>query len=54
MEWKKNQEAQVEITGVTAQGAGVGRLEGLAVFVPLSVPILLQDRFNDLLVNQPR
>ena len=38
MEWKKNQEAQVEITGVTAQGAGVGRLEGLAVFVPLTAP----------------
>ena len=26
----------------------------LAIFVPLSVPILLQDRFNDLLANQPR
>ena len=38
MEWKKNQVVRLEITGTTAQGAGVGRLEGMAVFVPLTAP----------------
>ena len=38
MEWKKNQEVRLNITGTTAQGAGVGRLEGMAVFVPLTAP----------------
>ena len=38
MEWKKNQEVRLDITGTTAQGAGVGRLEGMAVFVPLTAP----------------
>ncbi len=30
----KNQVVELEITGLTAQGSGVGRVEGMAVFVP--------------------
>ena len=31
---KKNDLVEIEITGLTAEGSGVGRVEGLAVFVP--------------------
>ena len=30
----KNQIAEMEITGITNEGSGVGRLDGMAVFVP--------------------
>lgn len=33
---EKNQLVELEITGMTAQGAGVGRAHGMAVFVPLT------------------
>ena len=33
---KKNEIIQLEITGITNEGNGVGRYEGLAVFVPLT------------------
>ena len=34
---KKNQLVEIEITGITAEGNGVGRVEdGMAVFVPLT------------------
>ena len=33
---KKNEIIQLEITGITNEGNGVGRFEGLAVFVPLT------------------
>ena len=33
---KKNQSVEIEITGITAEGNGVGRAEGMAVFVPLT------------------
>ena len=32
----KNQTVRLEITDITAEGAGVGRYEGMAVFVPLT------------------
>ena len=35
---EKNQLVELEITGMTAQGAGVGRHEGMAVFVPRTAP----------------
>lgn len=35
---KKNDTVTLEITGMTAEGMGVGRYEGLAVFVPLTAP----------------
>ncbi len=38
MEVKKNDMVQMEITGMTTEGMGVGRYEGLAVFVPLTAP----------------
>lgn len=31
---KKNQLAEIEITGITSEGNGVGRYDGMAVFVP--------------------
>lgn len=33
---KKNELIELEITGITNEGSGVGRYEGLAVFVPLT------------------
>ena len=30
----KNQIVELEITSLTAQGSGIGRIEGMAVFVP--------------------
>ncbi len=35
---KKNDVAELEFTGMTAQGAALGRAEGMAVFVPLGAP----------------
>ena len=35
---KKNDVITLEITGMTAEGNGVGRYEGMAVFVPLTAP----------------
>lgn len=34
MSLKKNNEYEIEITGVTSEGSGVGRIENIAVFVP--------------------
>ena len=34
----KNEDITLEITGMTAEGAGVGRHEGFAVFVPYALP----------------
>lgn len=36
MELTKNQKISLEITGYTAEGSGVGRYHGIAVFVPLA------------------
>lgn len=33
---KKNQRIELEITGMTAEGSGVGKYEGMAVFVPMT------------------
>lgn len=33
---KKNDKIQLDITGMTSEGSGVGRAEGMAVFVPLT------------------
>ncbi len=38
MALKKNQLIEMEFTGMTAEGAAVGRYEGEAVFVPLGAP----------------
>ena len=38
MSFKKNERLELEITGVTAEGFGVGRCQGQAVFVPLAAP----------------
>lgn len=38
MDLKKNDVIELSITGMTAEGMGVGRHEGLAVFVPLTAP----------------
>ena len=38
MSLKKNDIKEMEITGMTAEGNGVGRLDGMAVFVPASAP----------------
>lgn len=38
MPLKKNDDITLEITGANSEGAGVGRYEGLAVFVPFSLP----------------
>lgn len=35
---RKNEIVEMEITGMTAQGAGVGHWEGMAVFTPLTAP----------------
>ena len=35
---RKNQIVELDITGMTAQGAGVGHWEGMAVFTPLTAP----------------
>lgn len=35
---QKNDEITLRITGMTAEGAGVGRVEGMAVFVPYAAP----------------
>lgn len=34
MSLKKNDYAQIEITGITAENSGVGRFQGMAIFVP--------------------
>ena len=34
MSFKKNDLAEITITGLTAEGSGVGRADGFAVFVP--------------------
>jgi 23S rRNA (uracil1939-C5)-methyltransferase len=36
MELRKDQTVQLEITGYSAEGSGVGRYQGIAVFVPLA------------------
>ncbi len=36
-EWKKNQEFTVEITGYTAEGAGVARIENCVIFIPNTI-----------------
>ena len=36
--FSKNQELTLEITGVTSEGQGVGRCEGVAFFVPFALP----------------
>ncbi len=33
---KKNEVYEIEITGLTSEGSGVGRIDGIAVFVPFS------------------
>ena len=35
---KKNDTIELEITGFTSEGSGVGRAEDMAVFVPLTAP----------------
>lgn len=35
---RKNDDIQLNITGMTADGSGVGRVDGMAVFVPQTVP----------------
>ena len=37
-EWKKNTVHTLDITGFTAEGMGVARLEGRVVFVPYAIP----------------
>ena len=36
-DWKKNSLHPLDITGYTAEGMGVGRLEGRVVFVPYTI-----------------
>lgn len=36
--FSKNQEPTLEITGITSEGQGVGRCEGVAFFVPYALP----------------
>ena len=36
--FQKNQELVLEITGITSEGQGVGRSEGVAFFVPFAIP----------------
>jgi len=38
MDLKKNDITELSITGMTAEGMGAGRCQGLAVFVPLTAP----------------
>lgn len=33
---KKNDELTIEITGITSEGSGIGRADGMAVFVPMT------------------
>ena len=33
---QKNQEIILEITDITTEGSGVGKYEGMAIFVPLT------------------
>lgn len=35
---QKNEIVEMKITGMTAQGAGVGHYQGMAVFTPLTAP----------------
>ena len=35
---KKNDDVTLTVTGMTAEGAGVGRVDGMAVFVPAAAP----------------
>ena len=35
---RKNDLIDIDLTGMTAQGAGVGHWEGMAVFTPLTAP----------------
>ena len=49
---RKNEIAVIEITGYTAEGNGVGRLDGMAVFVPgAAVGDTLQVRIVKTLKN---
>lgn len=49
---RKNEIAAIEITGYTAEGNGVGRLDGMAVFVPgAAVGDTLQVRIVKTLKN---
>lgn len=34
---RKNEEYEIEITGMTDEGSGVGRIDGMAVFVPYTI-----------------
>ena len=36
--FQKNQELILEITGITSEGQGVGRSDGVAIFVPFALP----------------
>ena len=38
MSVKKNDDVTLTVTGMTAEGAGVGRVDGMAVFVPAAAP----------------
>ena len=38
VEWKKNAVHTLDVTGFTAEGMGVARLEGRVVFVPYTIP----------------
>ena len=35
---QKNEIYAIEITGLTSEGFGVGRVDGMAVFVPYAIP----------------
>lgn len=49
---RKNEIAEIEITGYTAEGNGVGRMDGMAVFVPgAAVGDTLQVRIVKVLKN---
>ncbi len=45
---KKNEVVELNITGMTAEGSGVGRVDGLAVFVPLTA---VGDRVRALIIK---
>ncbi len=45
---KKNETYEIEITGLTSEGSGVGRIDGIAVFVPFSA---IGDRLKVLIVK---
>ncbi|MCH5352046.1 MAG: TRAM domain-containing protein, partial [Acutalibacter sp.] len=38
MALKKNDFIELSVTGMTAEGMGVGHFDGMAVFVPLTAP----------------